>query len=143
MAGRAKICVTCGWRAWRPAKAPCIQCGGKMQAEPLVPKPGPMPCAVCSTVFTPANARIKTCRPECSAELTRINSCEASRRRAAKIKAGTYAPKVIPWAWLRQNVDGEGKRTILHVLDEQMEAGAFPWPDALEVRECICDGMAF
>ena len=139
MAGRPQICLVCGCKAWRPAKAPCIYCGGETRIDYSVDRPVKMNCLHCGKLFIPTNRRIKTCSPECSHERDLKLAREASARRYAESKSPTGAvPHSAchrPWAWLETDVENGGKRRILTTLVDQSSGGVFPWPDVLSVPE--------
>lgn len=151
MAGRRYVCVNCGAVLWRNVKTKCFSCGGEMVASKNNIREDSI-CVICGTIFTPKWCTEKTCSPECSKKLELRNARErAAKNYALKKQNGAqnaHKDYRKPWQWLLLKIDDAGgtseRRTILHTLEDQTRAGAWPWPDVLAgdgpciMDECPC-----
>ena len=109
-------------RKWRAKKAMI-----RLNAPPETGE-----CVVCSTTFVKKNKNQLVCSPVCAA--IRKDQVDTARRRAEEEKHRKSQSKKGSWKWLTQSIGEEhkGVRTILHTLEEQTDAGVFPWPDVLD-----------
>ena len=140
MSGQKYICKPCNFSFWAPRKAPCLLCGGQTTSATAKERPE-VPCEICGKMFPPRDARHGTCSPECARTKKLDAQAKASLRRyrarqAAGITRAQQTTPAQPWAWLERaftndSERGGPKRKLLHVLEQQTEAGEWPYYDVL------------
>lgn len=136
------VCDVCGLESTHGRIEPCKQngCRGTMRRVVYQFHEAERKCLICGRSFVPRRRNQESCGGVCSDRLDAVRRRERIREYKAR-RHGAYVSTRAPWFWLENTEDGRGKRMILHTLEEQTEAGVFPWPDVLSGTMPSIDDM--